>query len=332
MKNLKATLARLFEFEKLSREEAYALTHELAENEYNEAQVSALLTVYQMRSISAEELAGFRAGLLDLCLAVDLSDFNPMDLCGTGGDGKDTFNISTLSAVVTAACGVSVAKHGNTGVSSACGSSNVMEALGYSFTNDKDILKRQMEAANICFLHAPLFHPAMKNVAPIRRNLGFKTFFNMLGPLVNPAKVKIQSTGVFSLELGRLYNYILQNEEGHQYNVIHSIDGYDEVSLTDSFKCFSHSGEGLFSPEDLNQKRLQQSDLFGGDSVASSAKIFSDILEGQGSEAQIAAVSVNAGLAISCSTNKALNECIALAKEAIDSGKAKETFKKLLSI
>ncbi|MEM7162141.1 MAG: anthranilate phosphoribosyltransferase [Bacteroidota bacterium] len=330
MKNLKDTLARLFAFEKLNRDEAQHLMHELAENEYNEAQVSALLTVYQMRAISADELAGFRAGLLDLCLAVDLSDFDPMDLCGTGGDGKDTFNISTLSAVVTAACGVPVAKHGNTGVSSACGSSNVMEAMGYQFTNDLEQLKRQMEKANICFLHAPLFHPAMKNVAPIRRNLGFKTFFNMLGPLVNPAKVKKQSTGVFSLELARLYNYILQNEEGHQYNVIHSMDGYDEVSLTSEFKCFSHVGERLYSPEDLQQNRLLQSDLYGGDSVESSAKIFKHILKGEGSTAQNAAIATNAGLAISCATNKTLEDSMAMAHEALVSGKAEKTFKTLL--
>ena len=208
MKNI---LNRLINHEVLAKQEAKDILVNISNGSYNTSQIAAFLTVYMMRSITVEELEGFRDALLELCLAVDLSEYNPIDLCGTGGDGKDTFNISTLSSFIAAGAGVKVTKHGNYGVSSACGSSNVMEHLGIKFSNDKDFLKRSIEETGICVLHAPLFHPAMKNVAPIRRELGVKTFFNMLGPMVNPAFPTNQMVGVFNLELARMYGYLYQN-------------------------------------------------------------------------------------------------------------------------
>ncbi len=213
-----------------------------------------------MRSVTVDELAGFRDAMLEQALRIDLSDYNPIDLCGTGGDGKNTFNISTLASFVTAGAGIKVAKHGNYGVSSVSGSSNVMESLGLRFTNNKDKLKRQIEEANICFLHAPLFHPAMKAVAPIRRPLGIKTFFNMLGPLVNPAQPKLQSVGVFNLQLARNYEYLFQKEADKRYAILHAHDGYDEVSLTGKVRVASNNGvadlkAGDFKCPDYNQTR-----------------------------------------------------------------------------
>ena len=210
---MKQLLNRLINHESITSEEAKQVLVNISEGKYNQSQIASFLTVFMMRSITLEELQGFRDALLDLCIAVDLKDFNPIDLCGTGGDGKDTFNISTLSSFVTAGAGVNVAKHGNYGVSSACGSSNVMEYLGIKFSNDKDFLKKSIDTTGICVLHAPLFHPAMKNVAPIRRELGVKTFFNMLGPMVNPAFPKNQMVGVFNLELQRLYGYLYQQSD-----------------------------------------------------------------------------------------------------------------------
>ena len=226
-----------------------------------------------MRSITVNELQGFRDALLELCLAVDLQTYDPIDLCGTGGDGKDTFNISTLSSFITAGAGVAVAKHGNYGVSSACGSSNILEALGVKFSNDKDHLKRAMETANICVLHAPLFHPAMKNVAPIRKALGIKTFFNMLGPMVNPSFPKHQMVGVFNLELLRLYNYLYQKTDKN-YSIVHDLGGYDELSLTNNAKIATNHSELLFSPDDLDLKSITAESIFGGNTVKEATEIF----------------------------------------------------------
>ena len=237
---MKTVLNRLINHEQLSKAEARQIIINIADNQYSPSQIASFLTVYMMRSISLEELEGFRTALLELCLAVDLSDFNTIDLCGTGGDGKDTFNISTLSSFITAGAGVKVTKHGNYGVSSGCGSSNVMEALGIKFSNKTDFLKRAIDKAGICVLHAPLFHPAMKNVAPVRNELGVKTFFNMLGPLVNPAFPKNQLTGVFNLEIARLYHYLFQKTDTN-FTILYSLDGYDEISLTGSTKVFSLS-------------------------------------------------------------------------------------------
>ena len=284
-----------------------------------------------MRTVTLEELRGFRDALLELCIPVDLAAYNPIDLCGTGGDGKDTFNISTLSSFVTAGAGVPVAKHGNYGVSSACGSSNVLESLGVKFSNDIDFLERAIATTGICVLHAPLFHPAMKNVAPIRRELGVKTFFNMLGPMVNPAFPKNQMVGVFSLELLRLYNYLYQ-DSNKNYSIVHDLGGYDEISLTNTVKIVSNDSEVLFSAEDLDLQNNTQEAIFGGNTVADASKIFKIIISGNGTEAQNNVVCTNAGLAISTAKKISHKEGYELAKESLFSGKANECLTKLIAL
>ncbi len=315
----------------LGREEAKNILKKIAGGEYNNSQVSAFLTVFMMRMVTVHELAGFRDALLELCLAVDLSEFDTIDLCGTGGDGKNTFNISTLSSFVVAGAGCKVAKHGNYGVSSACGSSNVLEYLGYKFTSDRDILRSQLDRSNICFLHAPLFHPAMKAVGPIRRELGVKTFFNMLGPMVNPSFPGNQLTGVWNLETARLYNYIYQQTDKN-YSIVYSLDGYDEVSLTSEFKMISNDEEELLTPEKTGFPRLSPDDLKGGVTVAESVKIFLNILDGNGTRAQKSVVAVNSGLALKkMFPSKDLQECISIAEESLQEGKAKSMLHKLLN-
>lgn len=329
---MKDVLNDLFEYKTLSRERAREILTSLAKGAYNQSQLASFLTVYLMRSITVEELAGFRDAMLDLCLQVPLEDYDAIDLCGTGGDGKDTFNISTLSSFVVAGAGQAVAKHGNNGVSSVCGSSNVLAHLGYRFSNDLDFIQRSMEEAGICFLHAPMFHPAMKNVAPIRQELGVKTFFNMLGPMVNPAFPKKQMVGVFSNELARLYGYLYQQTD-KDFVIVHSLDGYDEVSLTGSFKIISNSGEQILNAEDMGLDRLEAEQIKGGKTVEESAEIFMKILQGQGTKAQQEVVLANAGLALYCADKAAgLETAVAKAKESLDSGKALETFKKLISL
>ena len=283
---MKHVLNRLINHETISAEEAKQILINISKGDYNQSQIAAFLTIYMMRTVTLEELKGFRDALLELCIPVDLSAYNPIDLCGTGGDGKDTFNISTLSSFVTAAAGVPVAKHGNYGVSSACGSSNVLESLGVTFSNDPDFLERAIATTGICVLHAPLFHPAMKNVAPIRRELGVKTFFNMLGPMVNPSFPKNQMVGVFSLELLRLYNYLYQDSDKN-YSIVHDLGGYDEISLTNSVKIVSNHSEVLFSAEDLGLKNNTQEAIFGGNTVAEASKIFKTIISGNGAKHKI---------------------------------------------
>ena len=270
---MKYVLNRLINHETISAEEAKQILINISKGDYNQSQIAAFLTIFMMRTVTLEELRGFRDALLELCIPVDLAAYNPIDLCGTGGDGKDTFNISTLSSFVTAGAGVPVAKHGNYGVSSACGSSNVLESLGVKFSNDIDFLERAIATTGICVLHAPLFHPAMKNVAPIRRELGVKTFFNMLGPMVNPAFPKNQMVGVFSLELLRLYNYLYQ-DSNKNYSIVHDLGGYDEISLTNTVKIVSNDSEVLFSAEDLDLQNNTQEAIFGGNTVADASKIF----------------------------------------------------------
>jgi anthranilate phosphoribosyltransferase len=329
---MKVLLNRLFDYQTLTSQEAYDTLKVMGEGKFNTVQISAFLTVFQMRSITVDELTGFRDALLDLCVKADLSEFDPVDLCGTGGDGKDTFNISTLASFVVAGAGVKVAKHGNYGVSSTCGSSNVMEQLGYSFTNNINTLKRQIDVAGICFLHAPLFHPAMQHVGPIRRDLGVKTFFNMLGPMVNPSLPKKQLVGVYSLELARLYNYIYQQTD-KQYVILHSLDGYDEISLTGSFKFISNNREEVFSPESIGMKKLKPEDLFGGDDVAGAAGIFMNVLFNKGTSAHSDVVCANAGAAIHCAQpDLSQEDSISLARESLESGRALQSFKKLIDI
>ncbi|AXP81681.1 Anthranilate phosphoribosyltransferase [Mariniflexile rhizosphaerae] len=317
MKNI---LNRLINHESISSDEAKQVLVKISKGDYNQSQIAAFLTVFMMRSITLEELRGFRDALLELCIPIDLKDFNAIDLCGTGGDGKDTFNISTLASFVTAGAGVNVAKHGNYGVSSACGSSNVMEYLGIKFSNDEDFLKRSIDKAGICVLHAPLFHPAMKNVAPIRRELGVKTFFNMLGPMVNPSFPKNQMVGVFNLELLRLYGYLYQNTDKN-YSIVHALDGYDEISLTGPTKVISNRAETMFSPEDLGLSEITQESIFGGNTVEASAKIFMDVIQGKGTEQQNNVVCANAGLAIATTNQMDHKQGFDLAKESLLSGK-----------
>ncbi|WP_341215668.1 anthranilate phosphoribosyltransferase [uncultured Wocania sp.] len=328
---MKQLLNRLINHENISSEEAKQVLVNISNGMYNQSQIASFLTVFMMRSITLEELQGFRDALLELCVPIDLKDFNAIDLCGTGGDGKDTFNISTLSSFVSAGAGIKVAKHGNYGVSSACGSSNVMEHLGIKFSNNEDFLKRTIDKAGICVLHAPLFHPAMKNVAPIRRELGVKTFFNMLGPMVNPSFPKNQMVGVFNLELQRLYGYLYQQTDKN-YSIVHALDGYDEISLTGKTKVISNHSEIMFSPEDLGISQIKQESIFGGNTVDDAAKIFLNVINGKGTEPQNHVVCANAGLAIATTNQISHKEGFELAKESLLSGKAKKSLDTLIEL
>ncbi len=325
---MKQTLNKLINHDILSKEDAKQILVNIAKGDYNTSQIAAFLTVYMMRSITIEELEGFRDALLELCLAVDLSAYNPIDLCGTGGDGKDTFNISTLASFVAAGAGVKVTKHGNYGVSSKCGSSNVMEFLGIKFSNKADFLEKSIAETGICVLHAPLFHPAMKNVAPIRRALGVKTFFNMLGPMVNPAFPKNQMVGVFNLELARMYGYLYQNTDKN-FTVLHALDGYDEISLTGNTKTISNDSEGMITPSDFGVRAIAQSEIIGGDSIEESAQIFMNVLQGRGTEAQNNVVCANAGVAIATVENIGVKEGFEKAKEALLNGNGLKALRKL---
>ena len=327
---MKQILNHLFEHKTFTREQSKDILTAIAQGKYNNSQMAAFMTAYCMRSITVNELEGFRDAMLELCLPIDLETDEIIDLCGTGGDGKDTFNISTLASFVVAGAGYKVAKHGNYGVSSGCGSSNVMEFLGYQFTNDTDKLKTNINDANICFLHAPLFHPAMKTVAPIRKELGVKTFFNMLGPLVNPAKPGNQLVGVFNLELARVYAYMYQKSIT-RYTILIALDGYDEVSLTCDFKTFSAEGEKINNIEALGFKQLDPSEILGGNSVKESADIFMTVLSGNATEAQNNVVLCNAALAIKTITpGKSFSDSFYEAEEALVSKKALKSFKTLV--
>ncbi|TYP98620.1 anthranilate phosphoribosyltransferase [Sphingobacterium allocomposti] len=326
---MKEILAHLFEYKTFTKEEAYAILTNIATGSYDTHQIAAFMTTYGMRSIRVEELSGFRDAMYDLCNKLNFSNYDLIDLCGTGGDGKNTFNISTLASFVVAGAGYHVAKHGNVGVSSGCGSSNVMEYLGYTFTNDRDILHRQLDEARICFLHAPLFHPAMKTVGPIRRALGVKTFFNMLGPLTNPANPKFQAVGVFSLELARLYNYLYQGTN-KQYSIIHTLDGYDEISLTGDFKIINNQGEKIYGVEEIGFTPLHANDLAGGNSVEEAARIFSKIINGDGSDQQNHVVLTNAAFAIkTIHPEKTFGDCYYEAESSLLEKKALYCLKKL---
>jgi anthranilate phosphoribosyltransferase len=329
---MKKILNFLFEHKTLTRAEAEEVLTNIAKGAYSDAEIAAFLTVYLMRSITVDELIGFRDALLNQCLKVDLSGFDTIDVCGTGGDNKDTFNISTLSAFVMAGAGASVAKHGNYGVSSISGSSNMMEYFGYKFLSDPDKLKREIEKTGFCFMHAPLFNPAMKNVAPVRKALKIKTFINVLGPMINPSFPKKQFIGVFSLELARLYNYLYQ-QSGKQFMIVHTLDGYDEVSLTADVKVIINGAEQIMSPESLGFGRVEGKDLHGGNSVDETAAIFRNVLEGEGTKAQQMVVIANAALALHCYfPGKSLPECVSMAQESLESGRALGAFKKLIAM
>ncbi|QXP72595.1 anthranilate phosphoribosyltransferase [Tenacibaculum sp. AHE15PA] len=329
---MKQILNDLYQHKRLTKLQAKQVLIDIASGKFNEAHLASFMTVFMMRPISVEELSGFRNALIELAIKVDFSEYNTIDIVGTGGDGKDTFNISTLTSFIVAGTGQKVAKHGNYSVSSQSGSSDMLESFGYEFTNDEAVLKSQLEQANICFLHAPKFHPAMKAVSATRKALALKTFFNMLGPLVNPSSPKNQLLGTFNLEVARLYNYILQ-EEGTNYGIVHALDGYDEISLTSGFKLFTKNGEQLINPEDIGQKRIEQSAIFGGESVADAAKIFKSIIEGNGTEAQNSVVLTNAAFALKIvDDKKSFQEAYEEAKDSLLGLKAYQTLNKLVNI
>ena len=328
---MKDIINKLSSHNTLSKDEAKEVLLNISKGKYNNSHISSFLTIFMMRNITLEELQGFKEALLELCVKIDLSEYNAIDLCGTGGDNKDTFNISTLSAFVTAGAKVNVSKHGNYGVSSSCGSSNVLEFLGIKFSNNKDFLKKSIEKSGICILHAPLFHPAMKNVAPIRKELGLKTFFNILGPLVNPSFPKNQIVGVFNLELARLYSYLFQ-KTNKNYAIIHSLDGYDEISLTGNVKIITRNEENIFSPQGLSLQKLNSKSINGGETIKESAKIFMNILQNKGTKSQNQVIFANAGLAISTALNISIEDGIEKAKEALKSNKAFEAFNKLKNL
>jgi len=327
---MKDTLQYLFDHRTLGKDDARQIMTNMAGGKYNDAEIAAFISVYLMRSIRVEELAGFRDALMDLCQPVDLSDFNTIDVCGTGGDEKNTFNISTLTSFVVAGAGEKVAKHGNYSVSSACGSSNVLEYYGYKFSRDPEQLKREIDRYNICFLHAPLFNPAMKNVAPVRRSLRIKTFFNMLGPMVNPSSPNNQMAGVFSLDVARLYHYLYQ-DSGKKYCIIHSLDGYDEISLTGAFKALTLNTERTLLPADLGLDRVDPGEIYGGSTVKKAAGIFLEILKGNGTRAQNDVVLANAAFALYCmDEEKGLENSLERARLSLESGSALKAFTNLV--
>ena len=329
---MKKILQSLFEYKSLTRQQAYEILLQISKGIYNEHEITAFMTVYLMRSVTIDELLGFRDALLELCLPFEVDSSSVIDIVGTGGDGKNTFNVSTLACFVVAGAGKKVVKHGNYGASSVSGASNVMEQIGYKLKNNTDDLKKELDKANFCFLHAPMFHPALKTVGPIRRNLGMRTFFNMLGPLVNPARPGVQLIGVYNLEMARIYNYILQ-QSTLKYTIVHSLDGYDEISLTNDTKVITHAGEQMLSPMDLGKRLVSQEDIYGGDTVAEAASIFMKILNGNGTWAQNAVVLANAAMAL-YSTGDFTNyeESYQLAVESLESGKAFQTFQQLIAL
>lgn len=328
---MKKILQYLFEHNTLSRSEAYEVMMNIGRGVYNEHEITSFMTVYLMRTITIAELQGFRDALLELCVPVALED-DVIDIVGTGGDGKNTFNISTLACFIVAGTGQPVAKHGNYGASSISGASNVMERMGYKFKNDTAQLKRELRETNICFMHAPLFHPALKTVAPMRKNLGVRTFFNMLGPMVNPASPAFQLVGVYNMEMARLYNYLLQ-ETGKAFTIIHGLDGYDEISLTNDTRVITREGDSIMTPEKLGKRMVSAADISGGETAEEAADIFTRILKGKGSWAQNAVVLANAAMALHCTGKfSSYEEAYAAAVDSLDSGKAYATLEKLIQL
>lgn len=326
---MKQYLSKVFEQQTLSKEEAKEALLQIGSGNVNPSQIAAFLTSYIIRPITVDELEGFRAAMLDLAINIDLSAFNALDVCGTGGDGKDTFNISTTAALVVAGAGQNVAKHGNHGVSSPVGSSTVLEYLGVKFTNDESFLQKKIEQAGICYLHAPLFHPAMKYVAPIRKELGFKTFFNLLGPLLNPARVQMQYTGVYSMEVFDLYTRLFRRGRG-DFAVVHALDGYDEISLTGEFKLETREMIMHLFPHSLGYPTIKQEELHGGNTVEEAAKIMLNVLNDKATDAQKNAVIANAAIALHIGKKISIQDAQLLAQESIESGKALKSFKKLI--
>ena len=314
----------------LSEREAYVLMLDLASQKINEYQISILIGIFQTRHISLQELNGFKNALLELAIKIELH--KPcIDVCGTGGDKKNTFNISTLSAIILAAAGIPVAKHGNHGASSVSGSSDILKYFGHQFKSNPVELNFDLEKHNICFIHAPLFHPSLKNVAPIRKSLGMSTFFNLLGPLVNPANPKYRYIGTFNSKIARMYNYILQ-ESNQEFTIVHSLDGYDEISLTNETKIYTNTKETLVSSKDFGFTKLQARDLYAGETLEEAAEIFVNVLQNSGTRAQQEVVIANTAMAMNCYLpHLSLNDCIAKSQEAVDSKKAFKLFKNIIN-
>jgi len=329
---MKTILEKLFTGKLLTKEDAGDAMKKIALGESNRSHTAAFITVYKMRTVTLEELEGFRETLFSLCIKPDLNEFDAMDVCGTGGDGKNTFNISTLAAFVLAGAGIKIAKHGNYGVSGPCGSSTVLEYAGVKFTNDESKLKTQLEQSGICFMHAPLFHPALRNVADIRKELGVKTFFNMLGPMINPAQPGKQLVGVYDLELARIYNYLFQ-ADGKKYVIVHSLDGYDELSLTTDAKILSQQGERMINAGNFDLKRISAADISGGSTIEKSLEIFINVLKNEATVPQKNVVCANAAIAVHCIYPELqLTDAFAIAVESIESGRAFNSFKKYVQL
>lgn len=329
---MKTQLNQLYAQEPLSRTLAYETLSRIGNGEAGDAEIAAVVSAINMRPAVLAEIQGFRDAMLELAHPIDLEGRVSIDIVGTGGDDKNTFNISTLSSMVVAGAGYLVTKHGSYGVSSSVGSSDVLLALGYEFTNDRDTLLRILDRAGICFFHAPLFHPAMKNVAPVRRSLQVRSFFNLLGPLLNPAKPKYQLFGTYNLEVSRIYDYILQDMTDREYTVVHALDGYDEISLTGPANVRSRTRQRLLLPADFGLPQLTPRSLHGGDTAEEGRKIFLDVLEGRSTPAQRSVVCANAGLAIqTIKPEQSLTDCVAEAAESLASGKAREVLKKLVA-
>ncbi len=329
---MKEILQHLFSYKSFTQSESEAILTDLAMGKYNSSQMAAFLSAYAMRGITVPELKGFRDAMLNLCIPVNLNGYHSIDVCGTGGDGKNTFNISTLTSFILAGAGYKVSKHGNYGISSVSGSSNILEYFGYKFTDNVDHIHESIEKTGICFLHAPLFHPAMKSIAPIRMELGVKTFFNMLGPLVNPSRPKTQMIGVFSLELARLYHHLFQHSN-IKYYILHSLDGYDEISLTHDIRYFNWEGEGILESREFVQKPLLPSQIQGGKTLKESADMFYAILDGKGTEAQNAVVVANAAMAIRCLwPDKTIPEAMEESLRSLVRKKAKHRFSQFLEL
>lgn len=329
---MKKILQYLFEHKTLGRDQAREVLVNISQGQYNEVEIASFITVFLMRSITIAELEGFRDALLELCLKVDLDGKPVLDIVGTGGDGKNTFNISTLACFIVAGAGQAIAKHGNYGASSVSGASNVMEKMGYRFKTSSDALRREVEEANICFLHAPVFHPALKAVAGIRKNLGLRTFFNMLGPMVNPASPSFQLVGVYNLEMARIYNYLLQ-QTGRAFTIIHGIDGYDEISLTGDTKVITAAGEKILTAEQLGKRAVQAADIYGGSTPEEAARLFTRILKREGTWAQNAVVLANAAMALQCTGAYAsYGDAYAAAVESLESGRAEKCLTQLIAL
>ena len=327
---MKEILQDLFDHQTLSTAQAKSILLEISKDIFNEIEVTSVVTVFLMRSISLAELEGFTEALQQLSLQIDLGTHDLVDIVGTGGDGKNTFNISTLASLVVAGTGQKVAKHGNYAASTISGASNVLETLGYRFKDNEAALKNDLEKGNFCYLHAPIFHTSLKSIAPMRRNLGLKTFFNILGPLINPAKPKYTMIGVANLEIARIYQYLLQKKNA-DFLLVNALDGYDEISLTSDTKIIDKNGEKIFSAEDLQFKNIDPETIFGGNSIDEAAQIFKNILEGNGTYEQNAVVLANAAMALK-NTGKYGDyaNCLKMAKESLLEGKALNGFKKLV--